>query len=80
LRAAGEHFQIAARETEAWIAAFYYLQGQRLQRQVSCIDRGEAPDNKLNPAVLHDYERECLRAAFEQARNIQSRLALDYST
>lgn len=78
LRGAGGQLGIAVNETEAWIAAFHFIQGQRLRHQAARLDAGALPDNKLDPRTLNDYERECLRAACEQARNVQTRLALDY--
>jgi signal-transduction protein with cAMP-binding, CBS, and nucleotidyltransferase domain len=54
------------------------VQGQRLKRQAACLDTGIETDNKLDAQSLHDYDRECLRAAFEQARNVQRRLAIDF--
>ena len=78
LRKAGPALGIGSNETEAWIAAFYHVQGQRLRRQVACLDAGIACDNKLDTLGLHDYDRVCLRAAFEQSRNLQKRLALDF--
>jgi CBS domain-containing protein len=78
LRSAGRQMGIAPHETEAWIAAFYHVQGQRLKRQAACLDTGIETDNKLDAQSLHDYDRECLRAAFEQARNVQRRLAIDF--
>ena len=78
LRSAGLRLGIDPHETEAWIAAFYHIQGQRLKRQAACLDAGIVCDNSLDTLGLHDYDRECLRAAFEQARNIQDRLRIDY--
>jgi CBS domain-containing protein len=78
LRAAGAQLRIPQNETEAWIAAFYHIQGQRLRRQVACLEAGLAPDNKIDPHRLHDYDRHCLRAACMQARTLQKRLALDF--
>jgi CBS domain-containing protein len=57
-------------------AAFYQIQRLRLQNQVS----GEFPEaaNRLNPDRLHELDRQILREAFCQARNLQTRLRLDY--
>ena len=78
LRSAAKEMGVAPRETEAWIAAFYHVQGQRLRRQAACLDAGIETDNKLDARSLNDYDRGCLRAAFEQSRNVQRRLALDF--
>ena len=77
-RSAGRQMGIAPHETEAWIAAFYHVQGQRLKRQAACLDAGRETDNNLDVQSLHDYDRECLRAAFAQARSVRQRLALDF--
>lgn len=78
LRRAGAALNIPAHEVEAWIAAFYQIQGHRLKRQAHALERGEEPDNKLAPAALHDFDQQVLKLALEQARSLQSRLAMDY--
>jgi CBS domain-containing protein len=78
LRASGQVLGIPDNEVEAWIAAFHQVQGFRLRRQVRCLELGEAPDNRLAPDALHDFDQQVLRAALEQARTLQTRLALDY--
>jgi CBS domain-containing protein len=79
LRASGQALGIPGNEVEAWIAAFHQVQGYRLQRQAHCLEIGQAPDNRLKPAELHDFDRQVLRSALEQAQTLQTRLALDYS-
>ena len=78
LRGAGPLLGMPAAETEASIAAFHHLQGQRLRRQAECLARGEAPSNRIDPYRLHDFDRPALKLAFEQAKRLQERLALDY--
>ena len=41
-------------------------------------DAGEAPDNRLAPRSLHDFDQQVLRSALEQARSLQRRIMLDY--
>ncbi|MCC6531952.1 MAG: CBS domain-containing protein [Burkholderiales bacterium] len=78
LRAAGTPAGIPAHEVEAWIAAFYRIQGFRLSHQARCFDAGIAPDNRIAPDTLHDFDQQVLKLALEQARSLQSRLAMDY--
>lgn len=78
LRATGPLLNIPTGEIEAGIAAFHYVQGHRLRRQAECLARGEAPTNRIDPYQLHDFDRPALKLAFEQARRMQERLALDY--
>lgn len=78
LRAAGPQLHVPPNETEAWIAAFHHVQGQRLRRQAEAYARGEAPGNRLDPYRLHEFDRQTLKLAFEQAGHLQKRLALDY--
>jgi CBS domain-containing protein len=78
LRAAAPALQVPPREMESWIAAFYYIQRLRLQRQAECLDRGVEVDNRIAPGALDHFGHQMLRAAFRQARAIRKRLALDY--
>jgi CBS domain-containing protein len=78
LRASGQALTIPKNEVEAWIAAFHQVQGFRLRRQVRCLELTHIPDNRLAPDALHDFDQQVLRAALEQARTLQTRLALDY--
>lgn len=78
LRAVAPALHVAAREAEAWIAAFHHIQGQRLRRQAKYLAAGLPADNRIDPYALHDFDRPVLKLAFAQARLIQRRLALDY--
>src|SRR5690606_2039928 len=78
LAGAGRALGIPANEVEAWIAAFHQVQQYRLRRQVRCLQIGAAPDNRLRPGALHDFDRDVLRSALVQARSLQRRLGLDY--
>jgi CBS domain-containing protein len=78
LRAAGPLLHIPTKETESWIAAFHCVQGQRLRRQAQAQARDESPTNRLDPDTLHDFDRQTLKLALEQAASLQTRLALDY--
>jgi CBS domain-containing protein len=78
LRAAAPALKVPAAELEAWIAAFHHIQGQRLKRQAKCIAQGLAPDNRVDPGALNDFDRAVLRSALERSRSLQQRVALDY--
>jgi len=78
LRAAGPALNAPAREIDGWIAAYNHVQHARLKAQVDGIARGVAPDNRIDPAQLNDFDRQALKLAFQQARQLQNRLALDY--
>jgi len=78
LRAAAPVLKLPATELEAWIAAFQHIQGQRLRRQAECLAEGRAPDNRVDPRALNDFDSAVLRSAFRRTRSLQRRLALDY--
>ncbi len=78
LRSAGTQLRVPGHEVEAWIAAFYQIQAHRLRRQVRCLEGAEPPDNRLDPRALNDFDQQVLKLAFEQARTLQSRLAIEY--
>ncbi len=78
LRAAAPVLGLPPAEAEAWIAAYYHVQGLRLRRQAECLRRGLKADNRIDPYALHDFDRRTLVNALEQARRIQTRIALDH--
>jgi CBS domain-containing protein len=78
LRSAAPVLGLPPAEAEAWIAAFYHVQGLRLRRQAECLRRGVKADNLIDPYALHEFDRRTLVNALEQARRIQTRIALDY--
>jgi CBS domain-containing protein len=81
LRAAGKAGALAPREAEAMSAAFFFLQHVRLRHQAQFADAlASQPDaaNRVDPASLHELDRRTLREAFRLARDLQSRLSLDY--
>lgn len=78
LRAAAPALKVPRREADAWVAAYYHIQGLRLRRQAECLQQGLAPDNRIDPGALHEFDRRVLRVALQQARGIQARLASDY--
>jgi CBS domain-containing protein len=78
LRAAAPLLRVPPREVDAWVAAYYHIQGLRLRRQADCMRLGLPADNRIDPYALHDFDRRVLVTALEQARTIQARIALDY--
>jgi CBS domain-containing protein len=78
LRAAVPALRVPQREAEAWIAAYYHIQGLRLRRQAECLRQGLAPDNRIAPYALHEFDQRTLVSALRQARAIQARVAADY--
>jgi len=78
LRSAAPVLGLPPAEAEAWIAAFYHVQGLRLRRQAKCLRRGVKADNRIDPYALHEFDRRTLMNALAQARRIQTRIALDY--
>jgi CBS domain-containing protein len=70
---------IAAAELDAWVGAFRLVQALRLGLNAAQHARGEPLHNHLNPATLSDGERRSLKQALRQARNLQARLARDFS-
>lgn len=70
---------IAASELDAWTDAFRVIQRLRLALNAAQHARGELLHNQLNPVGLSDGERRSLKHALRQARNLQGRLARDFS-
>ena len=66
-------------ELEAWVDAFRVIQRLRLALNGAQHARGETLHNHLNPATLDEEERRGLKHALRQARNLQARLARDFS-
>lgn len=84
LRQAGSSLGVAEREREGWVAAFEFLQGLRLRRQLEGA-QGEAPqapvDGQANwqpLAQLNDLDRRTLRVSLRVAQRLQQRLRLDF--
>ncbi len=79
LEAAAPGMHVAARESEAWVSAFEFLQGLRLQVQVA--DAGAPPagnPNLIDVGTLDDIERSILKEAMRVARRLLQRVELDY--
>jgi len=78
LRAVRPLLGMPLEEAAAIAAAFHQLQRLRLQNQAG----GEFPAaaNRLDPDRLHRLDRQILKEAFLQGRNLQQRLRMDYLT
>ena len=77
LRAARAPAGLPAAESEAFVRAFFVVQGLRLRIQAP-LAPGAEDANLLDPDSLDPFERRVLKEAFLQARALQVRLALDY--
>jgi CBS domain-containing protein len=70
---------IPAAELDAWASGFRVIQRLRLGLNAAQHAQNEPLHNHLNPAALEDEERRSLKHALRQARNLQARLARDFS-
>ena len=77
LRAARTGTGMGAAETEAHVQAFFAIQALRLRNQAALGPASEGA-NLVDPDRLDPFTRRVLKAAFLQARELQSRLAMDY--
>jgi CBS domain-containing protein len=82
LRAAGTRGALPVGEAAAAAAAFFFLQQVRLRHQARLADAGAAAAedavNRIDPGELNELDRRTLRESFRLARDLQSRLAMDY--
>jgi CBS domain-containing protein len=76
LRAAAGHLGISEPDVAATVGAFYFVQGLRLRIQAASPTPEAA--NLVTPESLNRLERATLKEALRLARELQSRLALDY--
>jgi len=65
------------RESQAWVAAFEFLQMLRLQVQLK--GPGAEHPNEVELDALNDIDRSILKEAMRVARSLQQRIALDYA-
>jgi CBS domain-containing protein len=70
---------IPAAELDALVDAFRVIQRLRLGLNAAQHARSEPLHNHLDPAALNDEARRSLKHALRQARNLQARLARDFS-
>jgi CBS domain-containing protein len=77
LAAIGRVMQITEAESQAWIAAFEYLQTLRLAAQIDGHLIGSNP-NAVDVDQLNSVDRTILRESLSKVRNLQQHLELDY--
>jgi len=76
---AGRARSIPQKEVAAWCEAFETIQQLRLRLNAGQLAQGAPIHNALDPHVLSDSDRRRLKEALRQARNLQNRLASDFS-
>lgn len=88
LEAAAPGLGVAPAESEAWVGAFEFLQGLRLQVQMAphaataateaIAAAADANPNLLDVAGLNDIDLRMLKESLRMARRLQQRIELDY--
>ncbi|MBI2311916.1 MAG: CBS domain-containing protein [Betaproteobacteria bacterium] len=78
LRAVAPLLNVPPAEVEAWIEGFLFIQSLRLRHQGTQASQDKEMDNRIDPSHLNKMDQHVLKEAFHQARQLQSRLALDY--
>ncbi len=78
LRAASAAGAMPGNEAEATVASFFFIQGIRVRNQAAMETLSETSANRIDPERLNELDRRTLKEAFRIARDLQSRLALDY--
>lgn len=77
LRASGVRLNVPPEEIEAMVDAFHFLLLLRLRHQyLASGDPGGI--NRIDPEGLNALDRRILKEAFRQARDLQTRLQLDF--
>ena len=76
--ALGPLLRVQPHESQAWVAAFEFLQMQRLQAQMARPDAAPEHANLVEPASLNDIDRRMLKESFRVARRLQQQMELDY--
>lgn len=77
LAAIGRVLQVTEAESQAWIAAFEYLQTLRLAAQIDAHSLAGNP-NAVDVDQLNSVDRTILRESLSKVRNLQQHLELDY--
>ena len=78
LEAAAPQMGVAPQESEAWIAAFEFLQMLRLQRQLGAAPHDAGNPNEIDVGSLNDIDRRMLKESMRMARSLQQRMEMDY--
>ena len=78
LEAAAPLMHVQMQESEAWIAAFEFLQMLRLQAQLGLRGNPNANPNVIDTHGLNEIDLRMLKETMRIARGLQQRMALDY--
>jgi len=78
LRAMRDARAMSEAEAAAAVDAFYLIQRLRLQAQVLLPEGEREAANRIAPADLNRLAQSCLKEALRIARDLQTRLSLDY--
>jgi CBS domain-containing protein len=82
LEGVGQALSVPTQESEAWVAAFEFLQWLRLrvqlQRQAGAEGDPDDNPNRIDVSTLNDIDRRMLKESLRVVRRLQQRMALDY--
>ncbi len=76
--ALGPLLKVAPNESQAWVAAFEFLQVLRLRVQLTRPDAAPEQANLVELSTLNDIDRRMLKESFRVARRLQQKMELDY--
>ena len=76
--ALGPLLKVAPNESQAWVAAFEFLQMLRLRVQMARQDAAPDQANLVELSALNDIDRRMLKESFRVARRLQQKMELDY--
>lgn len=57
---------------------YYYLMTLRMRHQLELIEKGQVPDNYINPRKISEIERSILKKIFSKLTNFQSKLGFEF--
>lgn len=78
LHAAGESGALPAREADAAVEAFQYIQMLRIRHQYLHERPRAGSENRIDPRSVNALDRRILKASFRQGVTLQERLGMDY--
>ena len=82
IEAAAAAMGVPAREAQAWVTGFEYLQMLRLRVQLALDDAavkaGSVAPNLIDVGTLNDIDHRMLKESLRVARSMQQRIGLDY--
>jgi CBS domain-containing protein len=80
LRAAAERGLVAPEQADDLREAHEVIARLRLERQLACLDRGQPPDNFIDPERLRTSDRLLLKQAFKALGQLQRQIADRFHT